>query len=182
MTDSQKFCTSCGCNIGPDMQFCPQCGRVVEGTEASCKQAQMRKETEQMINDGRRTYLSFAILVYALPAIIAGIVAIIEASHVANALFSNDDFLHYYASHDWSFSKGDLEHYIMYIAAMEIASGACAAATVYFIQKKKQRKLAFLFCMIASVLCIWSIFGMFIGFLMSWTVYDSDGIFEDEEN
>lgn len=181
MTDNQKFCTACGCNVSPNMQFCPQCGKVIEGSEASANVEKEREQLQAMVIESQRNFLFFALSVYAIPAIILGLFACIEAGHTADMIFSNSDFRSYYISHKWTFSVDDLKNIILSVGILEILSGACVAATMALVHKGVKRKIATLLCGIGAFLCIWSILFVFVGFLMTWNVYGSAVLFKDEK-
>ncbi|MCQ2079085.1 MAG: hypothetical protein MJZ38_03390 [archaeon] len=181
MSDSNKFCTQCGCNVGPQMQFCPQCGKAIEGSEAFANQAEFTSDMQTVVKESQRNFLTLAILVYALPAIVAGIIALVDASATASTIWNNVDFQSYYHNHGWHFTRGDLQNYITYIGAMELASGICAAGCVVCILKRINHMVAFILCLVAAFLCIWSIFGMLIGIMMAWSVFGAKELFENEE-
>lgn len=180
MSEEHKFCTACGCNLGPKMQFCPQCGQVVEGTDASAKQEEFNNSMQAMMKESQRNFLTIAILAYALPAIVIGILGLIDASNSATAIWNNVDFQNYYHSHHWKFTQADLNNYITYVGAMELASGLCAAGCVLCIVKRINHTLAFILCLIAAFLCIWSIFGTLLGFLMAWSIFGAKELFDKE--
>lgn len=180
MSDNQKFCIQCGCYLPDNAQFCPQCGNVVEGTDAQAQQAQMKDQFEKMVVEGRRSFLAFALAVYVFPAVIFGLLAIIDASHSADMIWHNADFQQAYHSHGWKFSEGDLQTFITVIGAMELISGLCAGATMYFVQKGEKRKIATICCAVAAVLCVWSVFGTLMGLIMTFNVYAEKAIFHDE--
>lgn len=180
MAEEQNFCTGCGCNLGPGMQFCPQCGKVVEGTDAQEKQNMEYMAMEQMVTESRRNFMILALAIYAIPAIIAGLIAIIDAGNTAAVIFSNTDFQKFYLEHGWHFTQGDLQNYITYIAIMELVSGACVFGSLVCVYKHMKQKIAFVLCLIGAILCIWSIFGALIGILMAWNIYGSNELFDDE--
>lgn len=173
-----KFCIKCGANLSPGACYCPECGSAIEGTPAFEQQMDHFKE---MRKSAMRSFLSFGLAIYVIPAVIAAIIMIIDAGNTASVLFGNSDFLHWRESHGFTFSESDLQTYIMCIGGMELASGLLAGATWFLVQKGVKRKVAMVCCILAAVLCVWSFVGMFLGFLMAWNVHDAKEIFTDEE-
>lgn len=178
MTES-KFCTGCGRELEPGMQFCPQCGRVVSGSEAEAEFKEQLGNAQSAANDMRRTWLMFFLLVYAIPVIIAGIYALVDSSSLADTVWSSSEFQSWIDSHDLNYTVDDVQTYILAAAALVTLSGVCAVGSCVLIYKKQRWSIAVILCCAAAILCFWSIFGMIIGFLMTWLIADSKDLFEN---
>lgn len=179
MEEEAHFCTKCGKNLEPGMQFCPQCGSVVSGSEAESEMKENLAEAAIAAGEMRRTWLTFLLFIYAIPVTIAGIMALADASALADAIWESGEFQSWLGSHDLSYTHDDIESYITYVAAMILASGICAIGCGALVYKKRKWIFAVILCAIASMLCFWSIFGMIIGFLVCWLIIDSKTLFED---
>ena len=180
MEDS-KFCTGCGKAIEPDMQFCPKCGRVVAGSETEQEFKEAEKQVSVAMAFARRNWLIFLLGIYAIPIIIAAIIVLVDASSTASAVWSSTEFQDWMKSHSYTFTEADIKNAITSAGAMALVSGIAAAVSLVFVYKRKNWTIAVIACLIASILCFWSIFGMIIGFLVTWLIISSKDIFEMPE-
>ena len=179
MDDESKFCTGCGANVEPGMQFCPKCGKVVSGSEADADMKENMEEMMKMATEMRRTWLLFLLFVYAIPITISGIISLADATNVASAIWSNDSFQSWMSSHNYHWSEVDIKNYVTYASALMLASGICALLSGILVYKKKLWIGAVVLCLLAAIFCFWSIFGMLIGFLVTWLIVDAKPLFED---
>ncbi len=179
MVDETKFCTGCGANLEPGMQFCPKCGKVVSGSEAD---ADMKENMEEMIKvatEMRRTWLLFLLFVYAIPITISGIIALADASTVTDAIWKSDSFQSWLSSRGFNWTHDDILNYVKYASALMLASGICALLSGILVYKRKLWIASVILCLLAAIFCFWSIFGMLIGFLVTWMLVDAKPLFED---
>ncbi len=179
MDDESKFCTGCGANVEPGMQFCPKCGKVVSGSEADADMKENMEEMMKIATEMRRTWLLFLLFVYAIPVTIAGIISLADASAVTDAIWSNQSFQSWMASHSYTWTHGDIQNYVTYASALTLVSGVCALLSGILVYKKKLWIGAVVLCLLAAIFCFWSIFGMLIGFLVTWMLVDAKPLFED---
>ncbi len=177
--EESKFCTGCGKTIEPGMQFCPQCGMVVSGSEADEEFKEKQKEFYQLMLGARRSWLIFFLAIYAIPVIIASIIAIVDASATANAIWASDEFQSWIQSHGYSYTLQDVQNYVTYAGCLALGSGICAMVSLIFVYMKKMWIVAVVACLAASILCFWSIFGIIIGFLVTWMIIGSKELFEN---
>ena len=177
--EESKFCTGCGKTIEPGMQFCPQCGKVVAGSAADEEIKEQQKEFNQVLLGARRNWLIFFLAIYAIPAIIAASIAIIDASATAQAIWSSDEFQSWLHSHGYTFTLDDIQNYITYAGCLALTSGICALVSLIFIYLKKMWIVSVIACLAAAILCFWSVFGIIIGFLVAWMIIGSKDLFEN---
>jgi len=177
--ESSNFCTGCGKELEPGMQFCPQCGLVVSGSAADEEFKEKQKMLSGFIKESRRNWLVFLLGIYAFPVIIAAIITLIDASSVASAVWSSSEFQDWIQSHGYSYTESDIKNYITYAACLALASGICAAISMTFTCLRKNWIIAVAGCFMAAVLCFWSVFGIIIGFLVLWMLITSRDLFED---
>lgn len=177
--DEKKFCTACGRYLEPDMQFCPQCGKVVYGSDAEAQFKAAESNVESTVKDIRRTWLMFFLLIYAVPVILAGIYALVDSSALANSVWESNSFQSWIDDHNLNYSHSDVEMYILVIGALVLVSGICALGSSILVYKKQKWLYAVILCLVASLLCFWSIFGMIMGFLVTWLIVDSKDLFEN---
>jgi len=175
--DESKFCSECGRSLDPGMQFCPQCGMIVKGSEAEQEFEEKRKQFSLAVNEGRRMWLVFIIGIYAIPVIIAAAWSLIDASSLASTIWSSDEFQNWISSHGYSFTEADIKNYITYASALALGSGACALVSLIMIYTRKSWLVAVVACFIAAFLCFWSIFGLIIGILVAWMILSSKDLF-----
>lgn len=180
MAEQQKFCTACGCNVPEGAQYCPECGRPLEGSEAQAKQAEMTRNMETMYLESRRNFLTFALSIYAFPAVIFGLLAILDAGHTAHVIWNNVDFQHYIQSHGWDITEETIKNAVLSIGAVEVVSGLCAGVSLYFVYKGVKRKIATILCIVAAALCTWSLLGVFLGMMMALNIHGEKDLFSDE--
>jgi len=178
--DESKFCTECGKPVEAGMQFCPQCGKVVSGSAADEKIKEQEEEIGKFVTIARRNWLIFILAIYAIPAIILGLVALIDAPASASAIWSSAEFQEWIHAHSISLTQADLQNYITYASSLALASGICALISLIMIFLRKLWIVAVVACLMAAILCFWSIFGVFIGILVTWMIVGSKDIFEDQ--
>ena len=116
--NESKFCSGCGKPLEPGMQFCPQCGKVVSGSAADEQFKEQEQEIQAIVNQSRRNWLLFLLAIYAIPAIIASIIALVDASATANSIWSNQSFQTWLSDHGLKWTKGDIQNYITWCATM----------------------------------------------------------------
>ncbi len=178
--DESRFCTECGKPVEAGMQFCPQCGKVISGSAADEEMKKQEKEFGEYISLARRNWLIFVLAIYAIPAIVVGLIALIDAPSSASAIWSSTEFQEWIRSHGITITLADLQSYITYAASLTLGSGVCAMISLILIFLKKLWIIAVATCMMAAILCFWSIFGMFIGFLVTWMIIGAKDIFEEK--
>ena len=177
--DESKFCTGCGKPIEPGMQFCPQCGMVVKGSATEEEIKEQEKEIRGILIQSRRNWLIFLLAIYAIPVIIAAIVAFADASNTANAIWNNDSFQTWIKDHGANITLSDIQNYITGGATMALLSGICAGVSLVCVYLRKKWIIAVIACFAAAILCAWSVFGIIIGFLVGWMILTSKDIFDD---
>ncbi len=173
-----KFCTACGCDLQAGMRFCPQCGQVVAGSDADEEMKRRMAEIDDVLREGRMNWIFFAIALYAIPVTIAGLFALIDSGATASTLWSNVDFQNWISTHGYDITLKDVETYVAVAAGLALASGACAMVSMFLVFKRKRWSIAVIACLLASALCFWSVFGLFIGLLMTWMLYASKESFD----
>jgi len=177
--DESKFCSACGRTLEPGMQFCPQCGKVVSGSASDKDMKQQEKEFIATMNEGRRMWLVFIVGIYAIPALILGIFALLDAGNIANMIWSDTEFQKWITTHGYKYTLSDIQNYVTYATALMTASGACALGTMVLLYLRKMWIAAVILCFIAAFLCFWSIFGVILGIFVAWTIFESRDVFED---
>ncbi len=177
--DESKFCTGCGRTLEPGMQFCPQCGKVVSGSEADVNMKEQQEEFVAAMKEGHRMWLVFVLGIFAIPALVAGIFALADAGNLADAVWASAEFQSWIKSHGLNYTLADVKNYVTYAAVLVTASGGCALACMILVYLRKMWLIATILCFAAAILCFWSVFGMLLGFLVGWTVFSSKDLFED---
>ena len=179
MSDTQ-FCTGCGRELEPGMQFCPQCGKVVKGSDAESEIMARQEEFNTAVREGHRNWLIFIITLYALPVIVLGIMGLMEAPSLAHTIYFSEEFQDWIISHGYTFTLADVENYLTYAAGLIVGSGVCAMITVVCIALRKMWIVAVIACLISAMLCFWSVFGLLIGLLVAWQIFRSRDIFTED--
>jgi predicted RNA-binding Zn-ribbon protein involved in translation (DUF1610 family) len=179
MVEEGKFCTGCGRALEPGMQFCPQCGKVVYGSDAEAEYRKQASELEAFVKESRMNWVLFALAVYAIPATVAGLVALLDAGSTANLIWSNADFQNWVAQHDYDVTLDTVKGYVTAAAALGFLSGLCALASMLCVIKRRMWKVAVAACLLASLFCSWSIIGFFAGLMMTWMVFSLKEMFSD---
>jgi predicted PurR-regulated permease PerM len=176
--DESKFCSGCGKTLEPGMQFCPQCGMVVAGSAADEDFKEKQEEFRQIISNSRRNWLIFLLSIYAIPVIIMAIVALVDASATASAVWSSSEFQDWLHSHNLNYTQQDIQNYITYAAALGLGSGICALISLIFVYLRKAWIIAVIACFAAAILCFWSVFGIIIGFMVAFMIFGSKDLFQ----
>jgi hypothetical protein len=177
--DESKFCSECGRSLDPGMQFCPQCGKVVSGSQTEEEMKKEAKEFGKALLDVRRSWLLFFLGIYAIPAIIAAAIALADAPAAASAIWSSTEFQDWLVNHGYHFTQMDIQNYFTTGAGLALASGICALISFICVYLRKYWIIAVAACAIASVLCFWSIFGLFIGIMVTFMIVGAKDGFVD---
>jgi len=177
--EPSKFCTGCGKTVEPGMQYCPQCGMVISGSAADEEFKERQKEFLSVLTESRRLWLLFFLAIYAIPVIIFSIATLVDASAIANSVWSSTEFQQWLSSHGYQFTLADVQNYITYAAAMALISGICAMISLVCVYIRKYWLVAVATCAAASILCFWSIFGLIAGILVTWMIIGSRELFEE---
>ncbi len=177
--DESKFCSGCGKTLEPGMQFCPQCGCVVSGSAADEEFKEREKEISAVMLSVRRNWLVFFLAIYAIPVIIASVFTLIDSTAIANAIWDSTEFQNWIASHGFNYDVDDIKNYITVAGALALVSGLCAVVSLVCVFKKKKWVIAVGACVLAAILCFWSVFGIIIGFIVAWLIAGSKDLFEN---
>lgn len=159
-------------------KFCPECGSIVEGTEF---EKQRTKEMNDMVRENGFNTVKFLLTIYAIPIIIIGIIDIVNASANANALWSNQSFQEWLKTQTLfkGLTLATLTDYFTYLGYLAVISGIGAAVSLVFVTIRRYWLFAVIGCMVAAIFCFWSIFGLFIGFFVTWMILDLKPFFEE---
>jgi len=179
MTD-KKFCTKCGAELPINAQFCSSCGQVVAGTAADAKFRQNEAEFEEIMKINSSTWVSFMIGIYAIFAIIGALAGLLQAGTLASTIFNSPEFQQYIKSLGWVVTQQDVLNYITWFGYMMLASGILAAISAVLVKKRIKWMVAVACCLLAAVLCVWSILGFILGLLVCWCVIGLRECFIDE--
>ncbi len=171
MDKAINFCTACGRNLEPGMQFCPQCGQMVPGSDAEAELKSRASDIDAFMRESRLNWILFAVAMYAIPVTIFGLMALLDAGATADMVWSNSEFQNWLSTHGYSVTVDDVRTYLLVAAGTAFGSGLCALVSMACVIKRRMWKLAVVACFLAAVLCCWSIFGFFIGMMMTWLIY-----------
>jgi hypothetical protein len=177
---SEQFCTQCGTTIADDAQFCPKCGKAVEGRDAATKEKQQIAQFQNAINESRIGWLVFLLAIYSIPAIIIGLYYAIDPSAMANAAWNNESIKQWLIDNNITYDQ--LVNYFRYFGYIIIASGAMVLVSLICTWKRTAWKIAFIACMIGSFLCFFSIFGIIIGLLVAWMIYGTKDLYVNDKS
>ena len=153
---------------------------MVAGSAADQEFKERQEEFKTLVLNTRRNWLIFLLAVYAIPVIIAGIIALVDAASTASAIWSSTEFQDWIRTHSVNITQQDLQNYITSVAAMSLVSGICAMVSLICVYRKKMWIAAVIACFIAAFLCCWSIFGMIIGFMVAFMIFGSRELFEEQ--
>ncbi len=167
-----KFCVKCGANLPAGAQFCNQCGAIVTGTEAEKKAEEERTEMEKMMRESRMHWLMFFFIIYAIPAFLMGLTAMMNAGATVETLWKQDFWIEFLKTHP-DITKDFVIQQVKIVAGMSMASGLLAGVSAFCVIKRRFWILATICSFIATILCVWNIFGIIIGFFVSWMTISS---------
>ncbi|MBR2255539.1 MAG: zinc-ribbon domain-containing protein [Candidatus Methanomethylophilaceae archaeon] len=178
--DDSNFCSSCGRKLEAGMQFCPQCGAVVSGSEADQRTKEMMGEYREIMTENRRLWLLMLLGVYSIPVIVSAIIILVDAGNLASAVFGNDNFQNWIHSHDLHYTESDIKNYITIAGATGLVSGICVFVSFILTYKRTLWIVAVATCILGAVFCFWSVFGIIIGFLVSWLIIGSKDLYVND--
>jgi len=161
------------------MQFCPQCGRVVSGSQADMEFKETEKKLDEAISYARRNWLIFLLAIYAIPVVIASIIALADASNISHSIWASTEFQKWMETHGRTYTQADIQNLITTAASLELASGLCAGVSLVLVFMRKYWIIAVIACFAAAILCFWSLFGMLIGLLVGFMLVGAKDIFID---
>jgi len=176
--DEEFYCTKCGKKLAPEAQFCQYCGETVIGSPADLHRKEQAKEFDNMVKESRRTWLLFLLAIYAIPAAIISAYILADTSAIANTIWGYNDMQEWYASHP-DVTLDTVKTYVMAVGAMVAASSICAIISLICCYLRKYWIVAVVTCFLASLLCIFSIFGMIVGLFVSWMIMAAKDSFTD---
>ena len=162
------------------MQFCPQCGKVVSGSAADQEIQEQSKEFMAVLLESKRIWLMFFLAVYIIPVLIAAIFTLADASNIAASVWASDEFQKWITSHGFNYTQSDIQNYITYAGAMALVSGLSAGVSFFCIYNRRFWIVAVVACILAAILCFWSIFGLIIGFIVAWMIIGARDLFVDQ--
>ena len=162
-----RFCVKCGANLPADAQYCNKCGAIVVGTEAEARAKEQDSEMRKMVSDGKMSWLVFLYVIYGIPVLVCGIMFMCNLSSNVEVLWQNSDWLNFVAQHP-EITKDLVTTHLTVGGWMAIVSGVCALVPALCCCKRKYWIVATVCSFIATVLVFWSLFGLLIGFFVSW--------------
>jgi len=178
MTDD-TFCTQCGNKVSASAQFCEKCGAPVEGRSAFQAREQQVANLQQSLDDSKISWISFLLIIYAIPALLFGIYYVVDSSGIVNILMSEPSVVQW--MQQYNISTADLTNYIRYIGYVVVISGACIMVSFICTVKRVYWKLALVTCLIGSFLCIFSLFGFLIGLMVCWMIYSAKSLYQSSQ-
>lgn len=173
------FCSKCGKELEFGMQFCPACGQVIAGTDADKAFKKEQEEIEMVIKEGNVMWLTFFLAVYAIPAIIFGAFILADTAQLTSAIMADEGIIKWFLEHGIVLTPEMVSGYFTSIGSAELASGILVLASLFCVYKRKYWIFAVIFCFFGAIMCTWSVFGVFIGILVTIMIYTSKDIFED---
>lgn len=178
--DQKRFCSGCGKQLEDDMQFCPQCGKVVSGSNAEAELKERERRFTDMVMDNHRFWLVFLLAAYAIPAVVMGVVMFAESTALASSIYASPEFHDWVVSHGYTITEEEIKSYLTYVAGLVLGSGACAAVSLVCVYIRKYWIIAVATCVMAAMLCFWSLFGLLIGLLVAWQIFGSKPMFVND--
>ena len=148
----------------------------------------LRPYEEQMIADQQEAYMqyqesrmyfvSFLIAIYAIPAIFIGLFTLFNADVFASSVFTHPDFVNWLVNHpEYDITLGDVETYFYTFGGLCTGSGVAGIVSLVTICLRRFWVLSTVACFISTLLCIWSIFGLVIGFFVSMMILSAKDFF-----
>lgn len=180
MVEEEQFCTKCGKKVPVGAQYCQQCGEPVAGSSAEQQRQKMYQEYDEMVKEGRMTWIMFLLIIYAVPALIMAIWVLCDTSALANSIWTNADFQTWFQEHT-DVTLDTIKTYISTMGYMILISAVCACVSTICVIKRNWWMIAVVTCFIAAIFCIGSIFGMLIGILVGWMIYSARDSFIDQK-
>lgn len=174
---SKLFCSQCGKELPYNAQFCQYCGGVVAGTAADEKRKDDFKKMEDMANEGRMSLITFLIVIYAIPALIAGIYALCCVDMVTDQIW-RDDYLRETFIKDYGMDEQAVHNMVQWLAVVVTISGVCACGSAILCFLRRYWIVAVILCFAAAILCVWSIFGAIIGIFVGWMLMTAKASFD----
>ena len=175
MTDT-SFCTKCGMRVSEEALYCPACGAPIEGRVDQSTGMSAQQAMENQIVSSRMNFITMLLLIYGLPIVIIGICAVISAGHVTSILIVDDMVQE--AMAQYSLTEADIKSAITYGGAIFAVSGGLALLSAICVHKRRYWIVAVLGAGAASILCTMSIFGVFIGLMVTWMIVDMKSQFD----
>lgn len=172
------FCSQCGNKLEPTMQFCPKCGTVIAGSAAEEQMIADQQEAYMQYQESRMYFVSFLIAIYAIPAIFIGLFTLFNADVFASSVFTHPDFVNWLVNHpEYDITLGDVETYFYTFGGLCTGSGVAGIVSLVTICLRRFWVLSTVACFISTLLCIWSIFGLVIGFFVSMMILSAKDFF-----
>lgn len=173
-----KFCTKCGKKVPTDAQYCDKCGEPIANSDAYRQREEAYANMEEIAKESRMMWIKFFLIIYAVPAIIMSLYTVANIDWLTEQLVDNADFYDWMVHHD--ISADDVRTYISTIGYMFLISAIGAIISLIFVFLRKMWILAVIGCMIAAICACFSVFGMLIGFLVTWFIISAKDSFDEE--
>lgn len=167
MTEEHKFCTGCGANLPEGAQFCPECGKGVNGSTNPYQTYGGPNQYGQPV--GKSTIPTF-ILFYGVAGLVYGLIMLVESASLSEEYWnemiemisniSGIDASQYFPV--WSDS---IRTTMIVSSIFGTVSPLCALVSYYFCWKNGPWKNAMIFCGLATAL----ILGIGIATQFLWT-------------
>lgn len=192
MNDENNFCVSCGAKLPEGATFCPECGMSLNGDAPSRGPSDMR--TAGPVKGGSAVIPIF-ILLYGIFGLIVGVIALVEAVAIDQAMYQalidslNQAFIDsgmdpVQILPEWS----DTTKLLMIVAAVfGTLSPLAAIGSYYYCYKTGPRKTAVQLCLASTVLilglCVFIDYAycaipcFIIGAIMTYVLKNSSDVF-----
>lgn len=173
------FCSQCGNKLEPHMQFCPKCGTVIAGSAAEEQMIADQQSYYMEYQENKMSVVFFALAIYAIPALIFGLIILLNADLAASTIWTDIDFQNWLLAHadEVSITESDFKTYFNVIGGMCTISGIAGIVSMVTIGIRKYWIVSTAACFISTVLCIWSVFGFIIGLFVSLMILGAKDFF-----
>ena len=183
MEDRYDFCVDCGCRLRPDAYFCPECGAPVGGSEPPAGGRYSENDPSPAVTESRIRTLTLALGLYCIPVIILSFVFVFDASVMAETIYDNADFQQWLADNlDFALTENEFRSALLSVGGLAMASGIMAFISMVCVIIRRHATIAFVTCLLAAILCFWSIAGLVIGMLVALYIRSSEGIFTGDDS
>jgi hypothetical protein len=170
MEDVKRFCTACGANLPEDGEFCPYCGKSIESDSGQSESYQSAAAPAYAApKSGSLKDLAVLIGLYSVMAIMVGgfLVFIgVDIDYIMEIMQeTNPDVYEQFI--ELGISTSQFAMYYIIPGALLIASGAVAVISCYFTLGARNYKMAYMTCVISSILSFPLIITLIVGIIVS---------------
>lgn len=165
-SDSQKFCTHCGCALAENARYCPECGTRIPGRNP--EEVEAEKQVVRTAFGSQLKWAAALMLIYSIPFLIIGIYTAVSIDAMTDLVVNDPNFSYYVETYGLTYDE--VHEYFQYAGFAYILSSVCGILSAVMCIKRIHYWPAMILCIVSIFTGAAGFFALFLGFFAFWMI------------